>query len=219
MEDELTRDEFLDMLCIKNQLINAPTEQLLEEYKDKNQYKNFVQGMNLLVEKEPAFLYLSDKFYDKAISVMSLYRFQIVKENKEYYDAINNIITMLNNIKTQPEIQKELIKTNYLAYHEEVRDLYFDDEPDFLRSLARDAIVYLCLEKQDVSEINSVDFYGSTKYFQETCPVIYQDEQINTLTRNKLEEMAEQEEHHFLSRSKKRFKTLLKELPNKQKGE
>ena len=103
---------------------------------------------------------------------------------------INDFICYTNDLQHYPENKKNILLNNYLAYHEDVRQLYFNDHNDFIYTLGYDANVYDSLLKGNLDNLNEDLFFGATNYFLETIPELYQNPTYINLTTAKLKQMS-----------------------------
>ena len=70
---EITVRDFVDVLCLKNQLVNVEKEKLLEVYKDYENYITFISAVLIMIETEdtPLLLY-RDSFVKKIEDVVQI---------------------------------------------------------------------------------------------------------------------------------------------------
>lgn len=179
-------DDFINVLCLKNQLISVPIDKLLEVYDDMDNYITFIDTVNVLSNIDSAFLLNDPKFYEKIIDVINLKRFSLKDHNIRI--AVEDIINYINSLKSISDEHKAILKIGYLTYQEEVREIRFLNQDDFKYALSYDAFVISSLKNNQVEAIENDDlFLSSINYLLETIPTFFLEEDIKNQTLNKLE--------------------------------
>lgn len=180
--DELTKlCCFETSLLLKRQLSLVPPEELIEVYvEDIESYKLFVHYVIILLETEAAFLFLSNDFISSIRKVVEVHRFDL--NDKTITDEINHITKCLNQIEnTSMDLRLLTIKA-YRSYHEDLRQMKFNSNEDFVDYLCNDTLEYFALkcETDEDKDIVIDDKYAiaSIKYFMEEIPIFFDDPDI-----------------------------------------
>ncbi len=186
--DDYTIDDFVDCLCLKNQLVNAPLSKMMVDYQDYDCYAEFLLAVLVLRDTDSAFLLYDDSYCEKILQVLQIHRFDGIQPDVK--NTINDIIAYVNYIKGIPKNMKEVLKKEYRSYQENARKVNFSDEDCFKSSLAYDAIVFLAMEEHDFSRIKENDlFLASVNYFMEVIPGLFQDKDILQMSSDKIEQL------------------------------
>ncbi len=181
-------NNFTRVMYLKHELVNTKIDQLIEKYYDTEKFISFLDDVKLMNEVDSCFLLLDDSFINKIEKISMTQRFNI--KNEKYISLINDFICYTNDLQHYPENKKNILLNNYLAYHEDVRQLYFNDHNDFIYTLGYDANVYDSLLKGNLDNLNEDLFFGATNYFLETIPELYQNPTYINLTTAKLKQMS-----------------------------
>ena len=81
--EEYTLDDYINLLALKNQLINAKLSTLMKDYKeDYLLYLQFLESVYMLLETDSGFLLFSQEAKDKIYSIIDIHRFD---DDKEIY--------------------------------------------------------------------------------------------------------------------------------------
>lgn len=176
---------FTRVMYLKRELVNTKIDQLIEKYYDTEKFISFLDDIKLMNEMDTCFLLLDDSFINKIEKISMTQRFNI--KNEKYISLINDFICYTNDLQHYPENKKNILLNNYLAYHEDVRQLDFTNHEDFVYTLGYDANVYDSLQEDNLDETL---FFGSTNYFLETIPELYQNPTYINLTISKLKQMS-----------------------------
>ena len=186
---EITVRDFVDVLCLKNQLVNVEKEKLLEVYKDYENYITFISAVLIMIETEdsPLLLY-RDSFVKKIEDVVQIYKDSA--RSSKVRRAANDVVRYLNHIKSYSTIDRKLLKEAYKSYNEGVRKTNFLDERDFLYAVGYDAAVYAALVEDNMDLITQDDmFLSSVNYLLEKIPTIFDNKDVQERTLSKLEEL------------------------------
>ena len=165
----------LNILYFKNRLINAKEETLKELHSDPEEYAYFLDSFLITLYEEPAFFLLDDELIRKAQAVVENKRYDY--RNPEYYDAINEIIRILNIINSQPRHIKEMQASQYIKWQEKMRETSFRNTKDLLKNLSSDAVVLECVKGRELDIIDSLNLFRSTNYLVKTIPEFYQEDE------------------------------------------
>lgn len=186
---EVTIRDFVDVLCLKNQLVNVEQEKLLEVYQDYENYITFISSVLSMVKTEDSpFLLYRDSFIKKIDAVVQIHKYDA--PDAEVKMAANEVIGLLNHIKSYSISNRKILKEAYRSYNEDVRKTTFIDENEFLYSLGYDAAVYAALVDNNMDLITQDDmFLSSVNYLLERIPVIFDNKDVQELTLSKIEEL------------------------------
>lgn len=187
---DINISDFVNVLCLKNQLINVDDEVLLEVYKDYENYVTFLSSVITLInnEEDSPFLLYRDSFLKKINSIVQIHRYDA--RDKEVVNAANEIIGYLNHIKSYSLNDRRLVKAAYRSYNEDARKTVFIDEKEFLYSLGYDAVVYAAIVEDDMDKITENDmFLSSINYLLETAPIIFDNKDVQDRTLTKISEL------------------------------
>lgn len=145
--------------------------------------------MAVLSEIDSAFLLYKKEYLEKIKTIINLNRSKC--KDKEIISVINDIICYINEIDSYSISYKNILKNNYLGYHEECRKMEFKDEKIFLESLAYDAITYFSLVNNSLENLEGYDeyFLASINYFLKTIPEFFKDGLIRERVNKKLNEI------------------------------
>jgi hypothetical protein len=171
--------DFENLLILKNQLITLTTEKLIETYQDISSYVVFLDTVICMLNNESAFLYLDDSFVKKIQTVLQIHRFDI--KNKEVYEAINDITKFLNDVDSANDNYRQTLVNSYKEYHQNVRNVNFATNQDFLYSLSFDAIVYLGLKGTiSIPSGNDPLILSSISYILEDYPKAFESDELKS---------------------------------------
>ena len=199
-------EDFYNIVKLKYDLITKDEEKLQEELSDEDAFLNFLEGLELILAKEDAFLYLSDAFLIKIKNIIDKKRFST--KNSALIEEINNIIIKVNNLEMQPRATKRLKAYNYINYQNEIRHIHYNDLKVFLGAMAMDYEVLSALLKDDVKNYpNDEIFLASTNYFLEVEPSLYENSELRYITRKKLEDL-KLKKYSFKERHIKKYVNL-----------
>lgn len=180
-------NNFTRVMYLKHELVNTKIDKLIEKYYDTEKFISFLEDIKLMNEMD-TFLLLDASFIDKIEKISMTQRFNI--KNEKYISLINDFICYTNDLQHYPENKKNILLNNYLAYHEDVRQLDFTNHEDFVYTLGYDANVYDSLQEDNLDNLDETLFFGSTNYFLETIPELYQNPTYINLTISKLKQMS-----------------------------
>ena len=177
--EEYTLDDYINLVALKNQLINAKLSVLLKDYNDDYLlYLQFLSSVIMLLETDSGFLLFSEDAKEKIYSIIDIHRFD---DDKEVSELVNEIIGELNAINGYPKEMKKLMKAQYLAYQEELRQVSILNGETLIQLMAYDALCLFSLNTQDEFELKpneEYSFLSSLNYLIGTCPEIFKDPDI-----------------------------------------
>lgn len=166
-------EDCLNIIFIKNQLINAPLDKLKEINSGYEEFGEFIDTLNIALDAEPAFFLLSDEIIRRAEAVVAHKRFEY--SDPQYNAIINNIIGQINCLKSIPaDIRRRQVEA-YICWQNEIRQLGHLSTADFVEALANDAIVIQRLLAGNLGDIDPLFFLSSTNYIVEVIPQFYQE--------------------------------------------
>ena len=165
MEKKYSQNDFASILCLKNQLIELDDYKLVEIYQDLDMYRLFLQSVALITNMDQLFLFLSNSFLDKILSVIQIHRFDDGLD-PELRSQINNIIAYVNAVRDYDSDMRSEFIVSYFSYQQDARCVTFDNSEVFLESMAYDAIVYCLLKSHESDKIEQYDYFlASMSYF------------------------------------------------------
>ncbi len=187
--NDITMDDFINVICLRNQLLVVPTDEFVEKHREEERFLSFLDTLAVLTMIDSAFFLFSDELIEKAKAVIFEYRFNYKDTN--IVEAINQAILYFNTIRNYDESCKKLLKNGYLGYQEDCRKITIEDENQFLELLAFDAVVYFALaeDKMDIVGDDDAFFLASINYLIESIPELFNDEEIKNRAMKKLEEI------------------------------
>ena len=177
--EEYTLDDYINLLALKNQLINAKLNVLMKDYNENYLlYLQFLESVYMLLETDSGFLLFSEEAKDKIYSIIDIHRFD---DDKEVSACVNEIIGYLNAMNGYSPEMKKLMKEQYLAYQEELRQVTILNGETLIQLMAYDALCLFSLNSQDEFSIKpneEYSFLSSLNYLVGTCPEIFNDSDI-----------------------------------------
>lgn len=177
--EEYTLDDYINLLALKNQLINAKLSTLMKDYKkDYLLYLQFLESVYMLLETDSGFLLFSEEVKDKIYSIIDIHRFD---DDKEVSACVNEIIGYLNAMNGYSSEMKKLMKEQYLAYQEDIRQINILNGETLIQLMAYDALCLFALNTQEELELKpneEYSFLSSLNYLIGTCPEIFNDPDI-----------------------------------------
>ena len=177
--EEHNVDDYINLLALKNQLINADLKTLMKDYEENYLlYLQFLESVYMLLETDSGFLLFSEEAKEKIYSIIDIHRFD---DDKEVSACVNELIGYLNAMNGyQPEVKK-LMKEQYLAYQEEIRQIRILNGETLIQLMSYDALCLFSLNTQDEFELKpneEYSFLSSLNYLIGTCPEIFNDPDI-----------------------------------------
>lgn len=173
--------DLMNVMMMKNNLINAGEKLLIDNYKGEEDYAFFIDTVNVLIDTELSFLLLDSRYIKKIEAVIYKYRFDY--KDKDYLAVVNEIITKFNEVNGYSDSLKEAMTDSYLKNQCELRKYDFSDMEEFNLSLMYDAICLMAMkENQEQLITNETLFYCSSNYFINVIPEIYEDDRVCEMT-------------------------------------
>ena len=120
-------------------------------------YLQFLSSVIMLLETDSGFLLFSEEAKEKIYSIIDIHRFD---DDKEVSGLVNEIIGELNAINGYPKEMKKLMKEQYLAYQEELRQVSILNGETLIQLMAYDALCLFSLNTQDEFELKPNEEYS-----------------------------------------------------------
>ena len=178
---EPTLTDFVNVLCLRNQLVVLKEEVLLDVYQDYENYLTFLDSVEALSEIDGAFLFYSDEFIKTIYDILQIHRYEI--KDPEIRNSINEKIGYLNRVRITTEETKKELKNIYHNYHEKVRNMYIKTSQDLIHYLGYDACVYVAITEGNMDSVTNYEmFLSSINYFIEAIPEIFEDKDVRDRT-------------------------------------
>lgn len=180
-------EDKINIIYLKNQLINATTEQLKKKYSSHDNFGFFIDTLNIALNEDHIYFLLDDEILSKAETIIAHRRFDF--DDECFNAVINEIINQLNRLKTIPEQLKTIQKQSYISFQQSTRQMVFDDMEDFLSAIAYDAVLIQKLTNGELVDLEPAYFFASTNYLAQTLPEFYQKKPMMAeLTLKKLDD-------------------------------
>ena len=177
--EEYDLDDYINLLALKNQLINADLKTLMKDYQeDYILYLQFLSSVIMLINTDSGFLLFSEAAREKIYSIIDIHRFD---DDKEVSSLINDIIGELNAINGYPQEIRKLMEAQYLAYQEEIRNVRILNGETLIQLMSYDALCLFSLntkEELKLKENEEYSFLSSLNYLINTCPELFDDPDI-----------------------------------------
>lgn len=182
-----TQDK-IDIIFLKNQLIASKEIDLKQLCSDPENYGIFIDVLNIALDQEPAFFFLTDEFLEAAEDVLHSKRFDY-RPIDNYNEVINDIIGRINHLRTVPQDVKDRQARAYADWNLTVRQIGSNISlTDFYKILGHDAILIQELLKGNIDELDPFYFFASTNYLLTVMPELYETHpEIIDLTMEKLD--------------------------------
>ncbi len=173
---ELDLRELEIILSIKNGIINATKEEMIEDYSNLENYNMLIKGLNILLENEKAFFLLEDNYIEKTLDVIN-------KKRNDYKAILNNeinkVIIGLNSLKTVSKSKKSEMLYEYIKKEESKRSYTLLSFKELEKSMAYDVIALTALETDDIKMISNIKLYlHSINYLLNEIPALFIDDAI-----------------------------------------
>ena len=177
--EEYDLDDYINLLALKNQLINADLKTLMKDYQeDYILYLQFLSSVIMLINTDSGFLLFSEAAREKIYSIIDIHRFD---DDKEVSSLINDIIGELNAVNGYPQEVRKLMEEQYLAYQEEIRNVRILNGETLIQLMSYDALCLFSLNTKDelkLKENEEYSFLSSLNYLINTCPELFDDPDI-----------------------------------------
>lgn len=178
MPDNDNENERLNLLAIKNQLVNLSVAELVERYRDIDEYYTFLETLIKLINTESTFLLCGSDYIDKVVTIVNIHRFDV--DDKDFRLGVSGIISYFNSVRSQDSNLKEILKAGYVSYQEDQRGITFYDMGAMLKSIAYDANVYQALQKGTIEKLGLDDYtLMSLTYLMNVYPEFFKDKNVN----------------------------------------
>ena len=178
---------FAEVLLLKQQLVKESLDFMINQCRERKSYLRFLTTTKALLDLDSGFLLQTHVLLERLETILYSKRYEW--KDQETNEWMNQIIPLLNEIKTYSDIKRNSILEHYLLYQEEIRMLCFEDQKAFLEALTFDATTYQALKTNLSQTIKEEDlFLSSTNYFIETIPEIYEDATVSEQTERKIRE-------------------------------
>ena len=180
--------DFSNVLHIRNQIAFLDKKKLQELYRDKGNYLNFIDTFVVLTNIDSGFLLFSYDFLTRVEDIIQLNRFSF--QEKDINEVINSIITYINNVRMQTETYNSSVRAHYFYFQQDIRNTKFKNNKELINSLGYDAYVIDALRDHDLSTIGEDKlFLASINSFLELIPELFDDEEIQKITLDKMNEI------------------------------
>ena len=175
---DYSKEEFIQILEYKKNIMTLDKEQLKERYSSKEEYAAFLEQTLRVLDNECVIYLLDDSIKNRVYDIINHYRF--IYRDPLLNSKSNEIIGQLNGLGTiTPERENDLID-EYICMHEDIRLLEFLTLEDFITTIAKDYDTYVGLKTDDTSLVDDVSFLGAVTFFVATCPDIMTQEMYAT---------------------------------------
>ena len=183
--DDIKFSEFSELMTMKNQLIIADKDWLINTYKnaDDEILEMAFEGIINIFMYDEAFFYLDDKYLDKVIGLITE-----VKDNCDvkHLRSINKIIVFVNIAKNKSIKDKEMVAKEYIYRQEYLRDTRLDKDL-LISSFCYDALVLQGIVKVNLNELDEKDFVvASLNYLIAICPDFFRNEDVRDIVYEEL---------------------------------
>ena len=175
---DYSKEEFIQILEYKKNIMTLDKEQLKERYSTKEEYAAFLEQTLRVLDNECVIYLLDDSIKNRVYDIINHYRF--IYRDPNLNQKSNEIIGQLNGLGTiTPERENDLID-EYICMHEDIRLLEFLTLDDFIATIAKDYDTYVGLKTDDTSLVDDVSFLGAVTFFVAACPDIMTQEMYAT---------------------------------------
>ncbi len=159
--------DFEKILELKNLLMQVMylnlSDDICEVLCNKADY--YLEAIELLIDKEPAFILLNKSILNNILEIVSVLR------SFASSDRINNIIISVNSLSLQPNLHK----FQYITWQQESHNCPFADEDMIFNLLASDYSVYSALRQGEANDIEVSDYFMfSINYLLEMVPQFFE---------------------------------------------
>ena len=160
---DYSKEEFIQLLEYKKNIMTLDKEQLKERYSTKEEYAAFLEQTLRVLDNECVIYLLDDSIKNRVYDIINHYRF--IYRDPNLNQKSNEIIGQLNGLGTiTPERENDLID-EYICMHEDIRLLEFLTLEDFITTIAKDYDTYVGLKTDDTSLVDDVSFLGAVTFF------------------------------------------------------
>lgn len=184
-----TVNDYLNVLCLRNQLVCVGKKQLLDVYKDYENYITFLDSVYVFSEIDSAFLLYNKDYVDKVENIVQIHRYDT--DDPEVKNVVNTIIGYLNGLKTYSDEYKDALMQAYHSYNEEKRNVQIESDNLLLQALAYDAVVVAGLANENMEIVTDDDlFLSSMNYLMNTIPEFFDNAQVKIRAITRLDELS-----------------------------
>ena len=160
---DYSKEEFIQILEYKKNIMTLDKEQLKERYSTKEEYAAFLEQTLRVLDNECVIYLLDDAIKDRVYDIINHFRF--IHKDPSLNQKSNEIIGMLNGLNSMtPERENDVID-EYICMHEDIRLLEFDSLDDFIATISKDYDTYVGLKTDDTSLVDDVSFLGAVTFF------------------------------------------------------
>ncbi len=177
-------EEFIQIMVAKTLLLGCGFDDLVNICKDKRQFLEFLQYVDLLFDKESVFFVFdrdqnNGDIRDRILDLIHEYRF-LYKE-QENVVLYNSIISKINNIYFTDTCNDGVLQmTQYFLFQQEAREREFKSVEEMFDFMVQDILLYNYLTNGSVESIRDLDkqyIISSMNYFLCCFPHLY-DERV-----------------------------------------
>ena len=187
--DNITVNDFLNVLCLRNQLVCVDKKQLIEVYQDYENYITFLSSVYALSEVDSAFLLYNNAYIDKIENVVQIHRYDT--NDSEVKEVVNTIIGYLNGLRNYSDQYRNTLMEAYHSYNEDARGIEFDGDDLLIKALAYDAVVVAGLANENMEIVTEDDlFISSINYLLNTIPEFFDNVQVKIRAITRLDELS-----------------------------
>lgn len=185
----ITQEEIAFAIQLKNHLLTFSPETLKQLYGTPENYLGFLVGINAIRNYDYGYFMLDNMIIDRIRMIIETRRDD--PDNKEILDVINPIIVLCNHIDSLSDDEKNFLKTEYLAYQEDIRNVSISSIKQMLNLIINDALVYYAVFANDWSVVTNDSYLlASTLYLAEYVPNFFKVEEYRNLIKQKLDSMS-----------------------------
>lgn len=160
---DYSKEEFIQILEYKKNIMTLDKEQLKERYSTKEEYAAFLEQTLRVLDNECVIYLLDDAIKDRVYDIINHFRF--IHKDPSLNQKSNEIIGMLNGLNSMtPERENDVID-EYICMHEDIRLLEFDSLDDFIATISKDYDTYVGLKTDDTSLVDDISFLGAVTFF------------------------------------------------------
>lgn len=180
-------EDFINVLALKNQLINANFSELMRDYQnDYDLYLQFLNTVCILLKTDSGFLLFSKESIDKIFNIVNIHRFDT--DDKEVIACINDIIGEINNIRGYSAEVKKMMMNSYLAFHEDIRKINILNGDTLIQLIANDALcLFNIVNREELKDKEEYMFLSSLNYLIYSCPELFEDEDFKNEAMRKVD--------------------------------
>lgn len=160
---EYSKEEFIQLLEYKKNIMTLDKDSLNERYSTKEEYSKFLEQTLRVLENECVIYLLDDAIKNKIYDVVNQQRF--IHRDPKLNEKSNEIIGQLNGLGTLSPERENAVIDEYICMHEDIRWLEFETLDDFITTISQDYDCYVGLKTGDTSLVEDVTFLGAVAFF------------------------------------------------------